>query len=77
MHGYQVGGLLTVVRCLQSVLKTLECSLAYLEMRIVLARMIYTFDWEWVNKDLDWESESRVYWMWQKPDLMMQYRVVH
>ncbi|KAK8931500.1 hypothetical protein VCV18_000023 [Metarhizium anisopliae] len=51
-------------------------SLAYLEMRIVLAKMMYAFDWEWVNTDLVWEEESTVYWMWQKPDLMVRYRPV-
>ncbi|KAI1498688.1 cytochrome P450 [Biscogniauxia marginata] len=48
-------------------------NLAYLEARITLAKMIYTFDMELVNKDLDWWKELRSYLLWQKPQMFVRF----
>jgi cytochrome P450 len=51
----------------------LGINLAYLQIRIVLARIILQFDWELVNKDIDFERETRVEVLWKKPALMVKY----
>lgn len=38
-------------------------SLAYAEMRLILARILYNFDMELVDKNLDWfEQKAGVLW---------------
>jgi cytochrome P450 len=39
----------------------LDVNLAYLEMRIILAKMVFDFDWVLVNKDLDFLKETRLH----------------
>jgi cytochrome P450 len=46
-------------------------SLAYNEMRSVIARMIWHFDMELVNEDQNW-TDQNVYLMWEKPPLMVK-----
>ncbi|KAI1812285.1 putative cytochrome P450 [Poronia punctata] len=41
-------------------------SFAYLQMSLVLSKMIYTYDFELVDKDLEWEAQSKHYVMWWK-----------
>ena len=48
------------------------CSLAYMELRVIIARIIWNFDFELVNKEMDWFRDSRVFIMWDKPDLMLK-----
>jgi cytochrome P450 len=40
----------------------LGINLAYMEMRIILARMVYEFGWELVSRDrdIDWERDSKL-----------------
>ena len=47
-------------------------NLAYIEMRIILAKLVYSYDWT-LTKDIDWLESSRLYQLWTKPDLMMQF----
>jgi len=42
--------------------------LAYAEMRLILARILYAFDLELVNKDVDW-FDQKVGTLWEKPPL--------
>lgn len=35
-------------------------------MSLVLSKMIYTYDFELLDKDLDWEAKSKHYVMWWK-----------
>ncbi|UPK92731.1 hypothetical protein LCI18_003666 [Fusarium solani-melongenae] len=51
----------------------LGINLAYLEARIVLAHMVYAYDWELVNKDLEWFKEVRLWTLWEKPELYVRF----
>ena len=52
----------------------LGINLAYMEARITLASLVYAFDWEMVNTEVDWDKDVRFYTAWQKPKLMIRYR---
>ncbi|CAG8984173.1 hypothetical protein HYALB_00008175 [Hymenoscyphus albidus] len=47
-------------------------NLAYMEVRITLAKLVWHFDWELIRKDLDWEKECRVQIVWQKPEFRVR-----
>ncbi|RSL78113.1 hypothetical protein CEP52_017664, partial [Fusarium oligoseptatum] len=55
----------------------LGINLAYLEARIILASMVYTFDWELVNKELEWFTEVRLWTLWEKPELLVRFHPRH
>ncbi|KAF8472717.1 cytochrome P450 [Kalaharituber pfeilii] len=44
-------------------------NLAYMEIRVIVAKLIYCYDLELVRPDLDWDKESRSWTLWWKPDL--------
>ncbi|KHN95649.1 Cytochrome P450 [Metarhizium album ARSEF 1941] len=50
----------------------LGVNLAYLEMRLVLANLVYLFDWELVS-DVDWMRDAREGIVWQKPALVVRF----
>ena len=52
----------------------LGINLTYMEMRIILARLVWEFDWELMSKDLDWASETKVKLIWQKPELSVKFK---
>jgi cytochrome P450 len=57
--------------CLRSVVADLEgniCSLAYAEMRTILARLLFNFDMELVDPEVDW-LDQQVFFLWKKPPL--------
>ncbi|KAJ4288037.1 hypothetical protein N0V90_012053 [Kalmusia sp. IMI 367209] len=41
-------------------------------MNLILAKMHWKYDFEFVNKDLDWEGSSHMHIMWWKPDLWVR-----
>lgn len=43
-------------------------SMAWMEMRILIAKMVLLFDYELVDDKLDWERDSPAYILWQKPE---------
>ncbi|KAF4910857.1 Cytochrome P450 monooxygenase BOT4 [Colletotrichum fructicola] len=47
---------------------------AYMEINLILSKMLWKYDLELVNKNLDWERESRLHVMWWKPALMVQFK---
>lgn len=47
------------------------CSLGWMEFRTTLAKVIWTFDLELVNRDLDWHRDSRMHSLWVKPNLLV------
>ena len=47
-------------------------NLAYVEMRLILAHIIFNFDLELVEKDKDWMKDMKVYGFWEKPELMVK-----
>lgn len=42
-------------------------NLAYLEMRITLAKMVWHFDWELKSENIDWANDTRMNMLWKKP----------
>ncbi|KAF8459864.1 cytochrome P450, partial [Kalaharituber pfeilii] len=44
-------------------------NLAYLEIRVIIAKLIYCYDFDFVRPDLDWEKESKSWTLWWKPEL--------
>ncbi|KAF5012850.1 hypothetical protein FDECE_1140 [Fusarium decemcellulare] len=53
-------------------------NLAYLEMRIILSKLILLFDWEPLQtlgprKEVDWYRDVRVQFLWAKPELRIRY----
>ncbi len=48
-------------------------ALAYMELRIILASMVFAYDWEWVNTELDWFKSIRFYGMWEKPAVIVKF----
>jgi len=40
-----------------------------MELRSILAKMVYAYDFELVDKDLDWEKKSMAWGLWWKPEL--------
>ncbi|KAF4626172.1 hypothetical protein G7Y89_g11988 [Cudoniella acicularis] len=51
--------------------------LAYLEMRMVLAKLFWHYDLVWFNSDeIDWDRDSKGYTLWEKPALRATLRRV-
>jgi len=44
-------------------------SLAYAEMRLILARILYNFDLTLSEESQDWMKGQRMFSLWDKPDL--------
>ncbi|PMD33124.1 cytochrome P450 [Hyaloscypha variabilis F] len=44
-------------------------NMAWMEMRILIAKMVFLFDYELVDEKLDWERDSPAFILWQKPEL--------
>lgn len=45
-----------------------------MEMNLILAKMLWKYDLELVNPELDWEGQSHMHVMWWKPSLMVRFR---
>ncbi|OAK94660.1 cytochrome P450 monooxygenase-like protein [Phaeosphaeriaceae sp. SRC1lsM3a] len=52
-------------------------NLAYAEMRLILAKVLFNFDIELVDKKQDWMAGQKVFTLWDKPSLMIRLRPVH
>ncbi|OTB02487.1 hypothetical protein M426DRAFT_322583 [Hypoxylon sp. CI-4A] len=50
-------------------------NLAWLELRTTLAKVLWTFDLELEDPSLDWHRESRMYTLWQKPELQVRAKI--
>ena len=46
-------------------------SLAYVEMRLILARMVFNFDMELDQPETDWMDQN-CFTLWEKPGLMVK-----
>ncbi|KAF2994324.1 hypothetical protein E8E14_001802 [Neopestalotiopsis sp. 37M] len=51
----------------------LGINLAKVEARLTLAKLAWKYDWELVNKDVDLLKESKLFTLWQKPDVRVKY----
>lgn len=48
-------------------------NLALMEMRVILAKIFFAYDFELMDKDLDWDRDNTVYTLWNKPELKMNF----
>ncbi|KAL8692049.1 MAG: hypothetical protein Q9218_002835 [Villophora microphyllina] len=46
---------------------------AYMEMNLVLAKMLWRYDLQNMSEGLDWEGESHMHVMWWKPELRIRF----
>ncbi|KAK0618490.1 benzoate 4-monooxygenase cytochrome P450 [Bombardia bombarda] len=51
-------------------------SLAWLEMNITIARLLFNYDVSLVNEDLDWLGQSEMHLLWKKPSMFVQFTKV-
>jgi len=49
-------------------------NLAFIELRLTLAKLHWKYDLELINKDVDLELDSRMYLLWNKPQLKIHVR---
>lgn len=54
----------------------LGINLAYMEMRVVLAKLAWEFDWELKSKELVWERDSKLLTLWKKPEVRVEFKAV-
>ncbi|KAK3045564.1 hypothetical protein LTR09_012861 [Extremus antarcticus] len=48
-------------------------NLAYMEMRIILSKIFWTYDFEIVDKSLDWVASNRSFVFWEKPEMQIVF----
>ena len=48
-------------------------SLAMLELRLILAKILWKFDMKLMDDNLDWVKENKNYVFWEKPALPVQF----
>ena len=51
-------------------------NLAYMEQRLILATMIWHFDWEGEPYEGDWVEDCRLYTLWKKPPVLVTFEKV-
>lgn len=49
-------------------------SLGWLEIQTIMAKIIYRYDLELVDKDLDWQRDSRMHTTWEKPSMRVRVK---
>jgi hypothetical protein len=55
-------------------LMRLTCrSFAYGQMALQLAKMVYAYDMELVDQDLDWINTCKMHFLWWKPELNVRF----
>ncbi|KAI0483447.1 cytochrome P450 [Xylaria cf. heliscus] len=47
---------------------------AYAQMSLELAKLVYAYDMELVDKHLDYEAACRMHFMWWKPEMKVRFR---
>ncbi|KXH53894.1 cytochrome P-450 [Colletotrichum salicis] len=52
-------------------------SMAYAELRIILAKLIWNFDLELMDESKQWTSRQRIYLIWQKVPLLVRCKDRH
>ena len=51
----------------------LSRSLAYAEMNLILARLVFEFDLQLDDEEIDW-MDQRVFTLWEKSSMMVRLR---
>ncbi|OCL11142.1 putative cytochrome P450 [Glonium stellatum] len=46
---------------------------AYMEINLILAKMLWKYNLELLNPDMDWEGKSYVHVMWWKPEVKVRF----
>jgi hypothetical protein len=44
-----------------------------MEINLILAKMLWKYNLELLNPDLDWEGKSHVHVMWWKPEVKVRF----
>lgn len=44
-----------------------------MEMNLLLAKMLWTYDLELVSKDVNWLKDGKVHVLWWKPKLFVRF----
>jgi cytochrome P450 len=50
-------------------------SLAYAEMRVILARILWNFDFELCDESRGWMVNVKAFTLWEKEKLMMKIKI--
>ena len=58
----------------QSEVANASYSLAYAEMRLIMAKMLWNFDFELTDPEDDWMSRNRAYSVWYKGPLLIKLK---
>lgn len=48
-------------------------SLAQLELRLTLCKLLWTYDFRLVDDELDWVADNKSYVFWDKPELRVHF----
>ncbi|ORY61754.1 cytochrome P450 [Pseudomassariella vexata] len=52
----------------------LGINLAYLEMRLILAKIVFSYDLELVSREIeDWNQACQLWLLWKKPELLVKF----
>lgn len=46
--------------------------MGWLEVRMILAKLHFSYDLELVNKEVDWHRDSKMHTLWNKPKLRVR-----
>ena len=49
-------------------------SLAWIEVSLVLCKLLWMYDLQLLNNDVDWLRDSRMATLWQKPELRVRVK---
>jgi cytochrome P450 len=52
------------------------CSIAYMEMRVLMAKFLYNFTFELANPDYDWVSTKKAYGAWDNGGLKLRLKKI-
>jgi hypothetical protein len=50
--------------------------MAYHEVRLIMAKVLHSFNLELCAESKEWMKEQEVYTLWQKPPLMVEINVI-
>ncbi|KAI1879069.1 hypothetical protein JX265_003246 [Neoarthrinium moseri] len=51
----------------------LGINLAYLELRLILSKLVFSYDWEIIKEPKNLVDESEVYFLWKKPKYVVKF----
>lgn len=44
-----------------------------MQINLMFSKMLWKYDLELLNTDLDWEGQSKMYFMWWKPAVLVRF----